>query len=94
MWELKRQDHDRGPVEVELGRLGDNWMWAVHIFLPTSSALYEDMNGIRAWSLGGWEDVDGIYREKEGSRTSRFKREDYVLGFGLIGLEIIVMHQI
>ena len=63
-------------------------------FLPTLSAIYEDMNYIKIWSLDDWENVDGISREKEDSRTSRIKKEDYVLGFGLIGLEIIVMNQI
>lgn len=62
-------------VEIELGRLGDNWMWETHIF-PSCFKFYEAMNYIKVWSLDDWEDVDGISKEKEDSRTSWFKRED------------------
>lgn len=61
---------------------------------PTLNAIYEDMNYTEVWSLDDWENVDGISGEKENSRTSRFKREDYVLEFGLIRFEIIVKNQI
>lgn len=57
-------------------------------FPPTLNATHEDMNCIKVWSLDDWEDVGGISRKKEDNRRRRLKREDYVLEFGPVGLEI------
>lgn len=63
-------------------------------FPPTLNATREDMNCIKVWSLDDCEDVGGISRKKEDNRRRRLKRDDYVLEFGPVGLEITVMNQI